>query len=122
MSTVTPIGVTRWADFTMDREQAADDEAQFQKEQRSHLIAQRGDEILAKRCANLSDEDLALAFETLSTYSICLATINSSMKARHCHFAETLEILVRGALVPDSIRQAREEFASLDAIKTGEVH
>lgn len=122
MGAITSIGVTRLGEAIYDREQAAADEAEYQKEQRAHLIAQRGDEILEKRCANLSDEDLALAFETLSTYSICLATINSSMKARHCHFAETLEILVRGALVPDSIRQAREEFASLDAIKTGEVH
>jgi hypothetical protein len=98
------------------------DEAQHQQDQRSTLIAARGDEILKQRCASLSDEDLALAFETLSTYPLCINAIKHSMQARHSHFAETLETFVHAALVPDSCRQAYEEFAMLDDIKTENCH
>lgn len=113
-----PIHVERQA----DAELAALDEAQHQTEQRSKLIAQRGDEILQKRCAALSDEDLALAFETLSTYPLCVNAIKHSMQSRHNHFAETFETFVHAALVPDSCRQAHEEFAMLDEAKAGDFH
>lgn len=122
MSTVTPIGVTRWSDYTMDREQAEADEAQHQIEQRALLINARADEINLARFKSLTDEDMALALETLSTYPMCIKGIKSAM-VEHCDsFAILMETYVMAALLSDSIRQAREEFASLDAIKTGEVH
>lgn len=111
-----------FADYTMDREQAAADEAQFHFEERARLINARADEINLARFKSLSDEDMALALETLSTYPMCIKGIKKEMLAHGESFALIFETYVMAALLSDSIRQAREEFTSLDAIKIGEVH
>lgn len=122
MSTVTPFHATRLGDFTMDREQAAADEAQFQAEERARLLNARADEINLARFKSLTDEDMALALETLSTYPMCIKGIRKAMVEHSDSFAYLLETYVIAALLSDSIRQAREEFASLDAIKAGDLH
>ena len=122
MSTVTSIGCTQLGEYLYDREQAAADEAQFQFEERARLINARADEINAQRFKSLTDEDMALALETLSTYPMCIKGIKKAMSEHSDSFAYLLETYVMAALLSDSIREARAEFATLDEIKTGEVH
>lgn len=122
MSTVTPFHATRLGDFTMDREQAAADEAEFQKEQRHELVMQRAEEIHAKRCAEMSLEDMALAFELLSTYPVCLTSLREDMLKNDPAMAYALLSMIKSTLMCESIGQANVEFRALDEIKTGEVH
>lgn len=124
MGQITPIGVTRAGEYVMDIEQHAADEAQYQREVRADLIHARVNEILAKRMAELSLEDMALAFEDLSTpaFSGCLSSIRSALLSRDTQVLHSLLGMIEGLLVRSSTDQAREEFATLDSIKTGEVH
>lgn len=124
MSTVTPFHATRLGDYTMDREQAAADEAQFQKGQRDELRHQRVMEIQEARQAALSVDDIQFAFDKLSTspYRDQLARLRTELLA-HDHIAVfSLIGMIEGVLVSDSIDQAIAEFKTLDAIKTDEVH
>lgn len=122
MSTVTSIGCTRLGEFIADREQDALDEAQYQVEQRARLINARADEINLARFKSLSDEDMALALEMLSTYPMCISGIKRDMLAHGESFALIFETYVLAALLSDSIREAREEFKMLDEVKSGERH
>lgn len=108
-------------EFATDALKNAEDEAQHQREVRASLINARADEINLHRFKNLTDEDMALALETLSTYSTCIGGIKKSLLEHADHFAYTFETYVLAALLSDSIRQAREEFAKLDA-EQGELH
>jgi hypothetical protein len=122
MSSVTLIGCTRLGEFLADCELDALDEAQYQHEQRACLINARADEINLARFKSLSDEDMALALETLSTYPMCISGIKRDMLAHGESFALIFETYVLAALLSDSIREARAEFATLDSIKDGEGH
>ncbi|MFK4444669.1 hypothetical protein ABH944_004827 [Caballeronia udeis] len=122
MGAITPIGVTRLGEAVFDREQAEADEAQHQREERACLLNARADEINLARFKNLTDEDMALAMETLSTYPMCIKGIRQAMLQHSDSFALVLETYVIAALLSDSLRQAREEFKTLDAIKTGDCH
>lgn len=113
MGAITPIGV-------IARVPAA--EVQYQREERARLINARADEINALRFKNLSDEDMALALETLSTYPMCIKGIKRAMVEHSDCFAILMETYVMAALLSDSIRQARAEFASLDEIKSENCH
>lgn len=124
MGQITPIGVTRAGEYVMDIEQHAADEAQHQREVRADLIHARVNEILAKRMAELSLEDMALAFEDLSTPAFrgCLGSIRTALLKRDTQVLHSLLGMIEGLLVRSSTDQAREEFAKLDAVKSGEVH
>ena len=122
MSTVTPFYATRLGEYVSDHEQAAADEAQHQREERARLLNARADEINLARFKNLTDEDMALALETLSTYPMCIKGIRQAMLQHSDSFALVLETYVIAALLSDSLRQAREEFKTLDDIKTGDCH
>lgn len=122
MSSVTPFFATRHGEYVMDREQDALDEAQYQVEERARLINARADEINLARFKSLSDEDMALALEMLSTYPMCISGIKRDMLAHGESFALIFETYVLAALLSDSIREAREEFATLDAVKAGDCH
>lgn len=124
MGAITPIGVTRIGEALFDREQAAADEAQFQKELRADLIHARINEIQAKRMAELSLDDLALALDELSTAAFvsCRESMRKMLLARDPVLVHDLLGMIQGLLCRSSCDQANAEFASLDAIKTGEVH
>lgn len=124
MGSITPFFVTRLGEFIADREQAAADEAQYQREVRADLIHNRVNEILAKRMAELSLEDMALAFEDLSTpaFSGCLGSIRTALLQRDTQVLHSLLGMIEGLLVRSSTDQAREEFATLDSVKSGEFH
>lgn len=124
MNAVTMFYVTRVGEFIADREQAAADEAQHQREVRADLVHNRVNEILAKRMAELSLEDMALAFEDLSTpaFSGCLGSIRIALLQRDTQVLHSLLGMIEGLLVRSSTDQAREEFKTLDAAKAGEFH
>lgn len=124
MSTVTPFYATRTGEYVIDREQAAADEAQYQREQRADLIHARINEIQAKRMAELSLDDLALALDELSTAAFvgCRESMRKMLLARDPVLVHDLLGMIQGLLCRSSCDQANAEFASLDSIKTGEVH
>lgn len=124
MSTVTPIGVTRWADFTMDREQAAADEAQHFAELRARQINLRAEEIQAAREKALSVEDLQTALEMLSgpVFRRNAESLRASLIERNPDTAYALAGMIFGCLVADSIDKALAEFKALDEIKVGDLH
>lgn len=124
MTTVTPIGVTRWADYTMDREQAAADEADYQAELRARQIHLRAEEIQAAREKALSIEDLQTALEILSGPFLRrnVESLRESLLERSPDTSYTLSGMIFGCLVADSIEKARAEFAEMDALEDGEVH
>lgn len=122
MSTVIPINVTRLADTIFDRELEALDEAQYQAEQRQTLIHRRAEEINAARCGKLTLEDMSLAFELLSTFSNCLDCLRVEMLTDRPGFAAYQMSMIRAALLTDSMQQANDEFADLDALKSGDRH
>jgi hypothetical protein len=59
MSTVTAIGVTQMGDFIYDRELAALDA----QDERDDLIAKIKDEMVARRKAEISDDDIQASLE-----------------------------------------------------------
>jgi hypothetical protein len=122
MGAITPIGVTRMGEALFDREQAAADEAQYQREQRHQLVMQRAEEIHAKRCAEMSLDDMALAFELLSTYPVCLTSLREDMLKNDPAMAYALLSMIKATLMCESIGQANVEFSKLDEIKSGECH
>lgn len=125
MSTVTPIGVTRWADYTMDREQAAADEAQYHAETRAELLHSRIEEIQAARMKALSTEDLQYAFEKLSTnaYLKTLAALREDLLTHSQELtAAGMHGMIRGMILLGSIEKAHAEFAKLDEAKDGDHH
>lgn len=122
MSTVTSIGCTRMGEFVADREQDTADEAQYQREQRYLLVKQRAEEINTKRCAELSLEDMALAFELLSTYKSCLAQIREDLLKGDVLMVHSMTGMISGALMGESFAQAHAEFRTLDAVKSGDRH
>lgn len=122
MSTMTPSVLMRAFEDLSDAYQQKQDDEQHFAEERARLINARADEINLTRFKSLSDEDMALALEMLSTYPMCIKGIKREMLEHGESFALIFETYVMAALLSDSIRQAREEFSSLDAIKTGEVH
>jgi hypothetical protein len=109
-------------EFSADRDLAAQDDAQHQREVRAALINARANEINQRRSESFSDEDMALALETLSTYTTCIGDIKRGMVAHGASFAYLLEIYVLAALLPDSLRQARQEFEKMDAEPDGARH
>jgi hypothetical protein len=124
MGSVTPFFATRTGEYVIDREQAAADEAQHQREVRADLVHNRVNEILAKRMAELSLEDMALVFEDLSTpaFSGCLEAIRKALLQRDTQVLHSLLGMIEGLLVRSSTDQAREEFAKLDALARGDCH
>lgn len=109
-------------DAHVDAELAKLDDAQHHDDERQALIHARAEQINAMRCGKLTTEDMAIAFETLSTFPETLKFIRVEMVTDAPGFAAYLMSTVRAALMVDSIRQAREEFANLDALKTGGFH
>ena len=124
MSTVTPFHATRLGDYTMDREQAAADEAQYQREQRADLIHARINEIQAKRMAELSLDDLALALDELSTAAFvgCRESMRKMLLARDPMLVHDLLGMIQGLLCRSSCDQAHNEFKTLDAVKSESCH
>jgi hypothetical protein len=109
-------------DARADAELAALDDAQHNDAERQSLIHRRAEEINAARCGKLTLEDMSLAFELLSTFSNCLDCLRVEMLTDRPGFAAYQMSMIRAALLTDSMQQANDEFANLDALKTGEVH
>lgn len=110
-------------DFRDDREQAAQDETQHQRERRVKQIVARSDEIYEARMIDLSIEDMALAFEIISTMPKCLEGLRDDIRADHRFLGDALIGLVNGALRTDSLDQANREFAAMDVKPVdGELH
>lgn len=124
MSTVTPFHATRLGDFTMDREQAAADEADYQAELRARQIHLRAEEIQAAREKALSVEDLQTALEMLSGpfFRRNAESLRESLIERSPDTSYTLSGMIFGCLVADSIEKARAEFEAMDELKTGDLH
>jgi hypothetical protein len=102
-------------EFATDTLKNAQDEAQYQKEQRQALVHRRAEEIHAKRIAHLSAEDIAVALERLSTYPKCIALMRADLAISVAAFGETMAGLMRNALFTDSLSQAWAEFDKMDA-------
>jgi hypothetical protein len=88
MSTVTAIGVTQLGDFIYDRELAALDA----QDERDELIAKIKDEMIARRKAAMSDDDIQASLEhcTKSTAGL----IRAAMQKKNQILAlDSLEIL-----------------------------
>lgn len=113
--------IARIGEAVMDREQAAADEAQYQKEQRQSMVHRRAEEIHAKRIALLSAEDTAVALERLSTYPKCIEMMRAELAVSNAAFGEMMAWLMRNALFTDSLSQAWAEFDKMDA-EQGELH
>jgi hypothetical protein len=124
MSTVTMFYVTRLGEAVIDREQAADDEAQYQREMRADLIHARINEIQAKRMAELSLDDLALALDELSTAAFvgCRESMRKMLLAHDPVLVHDLLGMIQGLLCRSSCDQANAEFAKLDEIKSENCH
>jgi hypothetical protein len=122
MGAITPINVTRLGETIFERELSALDESQHFAEQRQSLIHRRAEEINANRCGKLSIEDMAIAFEMLSTFPTTLKLLRDEMVTDSSGFAPFLMHTIRTALLVDSMAQANKEFANLDAIKTESCH
>lgn len=124
MSTVTPLYATRLGDYTMDREQAEADEADYQAELRARQINVRAEEIQAAREKEVSAEDLQTALEMLSrpSYISCIESLRKAMIERDPDTVYALRGMIFGCLVLDSIDKAHAEFAAMDKLQDGEVH
>jgi len=110
-------------EFAAEREQAAQDEIQHQREQRVTQIVSRSDEIYKARMIDLSIEDMALAFEIISTMPKCLEGLRDDIRSDHRFLGDALIGLVSGALKTDSLDQANREFAAMDRKPVdGELH
>lgn len=111
-------------EYRDDQTLATMDEAQRQKEERAELLHRRVGEIQEAREKALSVEDIQLAFDKLSTapYRDQLARLRVELLDYNHSAVYSILGMIEGVLVSDSIDQAIAEFATLDEIKTGEVH
>lgn len=96
MSTVTAIGVTQMGDFIYDKELAALDA----QDERDELIAKIKDEMVARREAAMSDDDIQAALEGCSKYMAAL--IRDALKRKDGYLAlATLKNMIGGWLEHD---------------------
>lgn len=106
MSTVTAIGVTQLGDFIFDRELAALDA----QDEREELIAKIKDEMIARRKAEMSDDDIQASLENCPKCVVRL--VRAAMQKKNQIIAlDALEILFDSWLAYD---------CELEAIKSVE--
>lgn len=96
MSTVTAIGVTRLGDFLYDKELAALDA----QDERDELIAKIKDEMVEKRKAAMSDDDIQASLENCPKCVVRL--VRAAMQKKNQIIAlDALEILFDSWLAYD---------------------
>lgn len=107
---MNPNQVSSGVEFAADVLKNAQDDQDYQFEQRRKAMFARAEEIHAKRVAEMSLEDLAQAFDLVSGYKTCLVRIQAGMWANAPHVGETIIEILKGSLYSSSLYQAMDEF------------
>lgn len=112
---MNPSRITSMGDYVIDRDAEQFNRDEAQQERRNDYVNKRSATVYERRVSNISRPDFILALEILNGQPL---SIDRLMEMVFCHedpTAKELLVMVKAALLRDSIDVANAEFRSMEA-------
>jgi hypothetical protein len=123
MGAVTPFLATRTGEYAIDKDLAALDREDAIAEEKQRYIDKRTAELHERRMANVSDEDLIIALEYLTTVPASVARMKQWIYSNDEFCAAAMQGAISAAIRLDSASIAMTEAKALfDASASAERH
>lgn len=113
MGAITPFLATRAGEYAIDRDLAALDREDAIAEEKQRYIDKRTDELHTKRMSNVSDEDLIIALETLTTMPESVARMKQWIYSNDEFCASAMQGAISAAIRLDCASIAQTEAKAL---------
>lgn len=113
MGAITPFCATRYGDYAIDKDLAALDREEAIAEEKQRYIEKRTAELHSQRTSNVSNEDLVIALEWLSTIPESVARMKQWIYSNDEFCAAAMQGAISAAIRQDSASIAKTEANAL---------